>query len=322
MHLVSSMAFVGGTPWHGLGNQLAPKQPIEVWAKQAGMDWSIEEAEVRFVSGSAGSTLGSIHAFPEQKVLYRSDTKAPLSVVSRRFNVVQPREVLDFYRDLTEIGGFELETAGVLKDGKKLWALAKTGQSATLKGRDRVNGYLLLATAADGTMATTAQFTSVRVVCNNTLAIALGDSTGAVKVPHRSQFDAQTVKRQLGIAISNWDAFIARTKALSECNVNNTVAEAFLRRVLTYPAAGANTHVPATNDSAVKAVQELFAGRGKGADLASATGTAWGLLNSVTEFVDHQRRARSHDNRIDSAWFGAGATLKQKAWDEALKLVV
>ncbi|MDO3617310.1 DUF932 domain-containing protein [Ralstonia pseudosolanacearum] len=322
MHLVQTMAHVGETPWHGLGNQLAANQPLEVWARQAGMDWRIEEAEVRFVSGMAGSTLGSIHAFPEQKVLYRSDTKAPLSVVSRRFQVVQPAEIIEFYRDLVECSGYELETAGVLKDGKKLWALAKTGQSATLKGRDRVNGYLLLATACDGTLATTAQFTSVRVVCNNTLAIALGDSTGAVKVPHRSQFDAQAVKRQLGIAVSSWDAFMARTKALSECKVNDAAAEAFFRRVLTYPATGASTPVPATNDSAVKAVQELFAGRGKGADMASAAGTAWGLLNSVTEFVDHQRRARSDDNRRDSAWFGAGAALKQKAWDEALRLVV
>ncbi len=213
MHLVSSMAYVNEAPWHGLGNQLAANQPLEVWAKQAGMDWRIEEAEVRFVSGMAGTTLGSIHAFPEQKVLYRSDTKAPLSVVSRRYQVVQPAEIIEFYRDLTEAGGYELETAGVLKDGKKLWALARTGQNATLKGRDRVNGYLLLATACDGSLATTAQFTSVRVVCNNTLAIALGDSTGAVKVPHRSQFDAQAVKRQLGIAISNWDGFMARIKS-------------------------------------------------------------------------------------------------------------
>ncbi|KIX63355.1 DUF932 domain-containing protein, partial [Burkholderia pseudomallei] len=134
MHLVQTMAYVGETPWHGLGNPLAANQPLEVWARQAGMDWRIEEAEVRFVSGMAGSTLGSIHAFPEQKVLYRSDTKAPLSVVSKRFQVVQPAEIIEFYRDLTEVGGFELETAGALKDGKKLWALAKTGQSALLKG--------------------------------------------------------------------------------------------------------------------------------------------------------------------------------------------
>ncbi|TCK97125.1 DUF932 domain-containing protein [Paraburkholderia sp. BL9I2N2] len=323
MHLVQSMAYVGETPWHGLGNQLSPKQPIEVWAKQAGMDWNIESAEVRFVAGvtSATGSLGSIHAFPEQRVLYRSDTKEPLSVVSSRYQIVQPSEILEFYRDLTEVGGFELETAGVLKGGRKLWALARTGQSVSLKGRDEVNGYLLLATACDGTLATTAQFTSVRVVCNNTLAIAIGDNTGAVKVPHRSQFDAQAVKCQLGIAISSWDGFMARMKALAECKVSDTVAETFFQRVLTYPASGQNTPAPTTNDSAIKAAHALYAGRGRGATLPSASGTAWGLVNSVTEFVDHQRRARSHDHRRDAAWFGAGATLKQKAWDEAMKLV-
>ncbi|MFM0335033.1 DUF932 domain-containing protein [Paraburkholderia fungorum] len=324
MHLVQTMAYVNDIPWHGLGNQLAHNQPLEVWAQQAGMNWKIEESEVRFVAGNAG--LGSIHAFPEQKVLYRSDTRAPLSVVSSRYQVVQPSEILEFYRDLTEVGGFELETAGVLKDGKKLWALAKTGQSATLKGRDKVNGYLLLATACDGTLATTAQFTSVRVVCNNTLAIALGDSTGTIKVPHRSQFDAPAVKRQLGIAVSSWDGFMVRMKALSERKVTAESAEAYFRRVLTYQtgsASGAADKPNATtNDSAIRAVHDLFAGRGKGATLASASGTAWGLLNSVTEFVDHQRRARSEDHRRDAAWFGHGATLKQKAWDEALKLVV
>jgi phage/plasmid-like protein (TIGR03299 family) len=320
MHLVESMAYVGATPWHGLGNQLAPNQPLEVWAKQAGMDWQIEEAEVRFIAGTGG--LGSIHAFPAQKVLYRSDNKAPLSVVSRRYQVVQPREILEFYRDLTEVGGFELETAGVLKDGKKLWALARTGQSVLLKGRDEVSGYLLLATACDGSLSTTAAFVSIRVVCNNTLAIALGDSAGTVKVPHRSQFDAQAVKCQLGIAISSWDAFMGRMKALSECKVKPTSAEAYFKRVLTYPTSTAEGDpTTAINDRAIKTVHDLFAGRGKGADLASASGTAWGLVNAVTEFVDHERRARSEDHRRDAAWFGPGATLKQKAWDEALKLV-
>lgn len=322
MHLVSQMAYVGEQPWHGLGNQLTPKQPLEVWAKASGLDWKIEEAEVRFVA-AGNKSLGSIHAFPEQKVLYRSDTKAPLSVVSARYQVVQPAEILEFYRDLTVVGGFQLETAGVLKEGRKLWALARTGQSATLKGKDQVNGYLLLATACDGTLATTAQFTSVRVVCNNTLQIALGNSTNAVKVPHRSQFDAQAVKRQLGIAISSWDAFMARTKALSERKVSDSAAETFLRRVLTYSTPNvADRDALAVNERAIKAVGQLYAGRGKGADLASASGTAWGLLNAVTEYVDHHRRARSEDHRRDAAWFGQGATIKQRAWEEALKLVV
>ncbi len=323
MHLVSSMAYAGQQPWHGLGNKLAPNQPIEVWRQRAGLDWTIESSEVRFVSGNAGSSIGAIHAFPDQKVLYRSDTKAPLSVVSSRFRVVQPLEVLDFYRDLTEVGGFELETAGALAGGRKIWALAKTGHSGALKGKDTIKGYLLLATACDGTLATTAQFTSVRVVCANSLQIALGDTSGAVKVSHRSQFDADAVKRQLGIAVSSWDAFMARTKALAERKVSDSAAEAFFRRVLTYPATNpADQATLAVNERAIKVVGELFAGRGKGAQLISASSTAWGALNAITEYVDHHRRARSDDHRRDAAWFGAGAVLKQRAWDEALRLVV
>jgi len=312
------MAYANETPWHGLGNRLAPNQPLDVWAKQAGMDWHIESADVRFVASNDG--LGSIHAFPEQKVLYRSDTKAPLSVVSKRFQVVQPSEILEFYRDLTEVGGYELETAGVLKEGRKLWALAKTGQSVSLKGSDKVNGYLLLATACDGTLATTAQFTSVRVVCNNTLAIALGDSAGAVKVPHRSQFDAQAVKRQLGIAISAWDGFMARIKAMAARPVTEAAADAYLKRVLAAPTARPDDPVRVSERS-LKAVQELYAGKGTGSQLASSSGTAWGLLNSVTEFIDHRRRSYSDDHRRDTAWFGQGAAIKQRAWEESLKLV-
>ncbi len=316
MHLVETMAYAGEKPWHGLGNRLTTLQPIDVWKRQAGMDWNIEESEVRFITGS--QTVGAIHSFPEQKVLYRSDTKRPLAVVSKRFQVVQPEEVLEFYRDLTEHAGFELETAGVLREGRKFWALARTGQSATLKGKDQVNGYLLLATACDGSLATTAQFTSVRVVCNNTLQIALGDNRGAVKVPHRSEFNADAVKQQLGITVAPWNRFVAKMKDLVACPVDPDSVDGLLRRVLIYPGqAGAP---PVVNEQAVRSVRALYDGGGRGAQLVSSRGTAWGLLNSVTEYVDHHRRARSDDHRREAAWFGQGAQFKQRAWDELIQL--
>ena len=319
MHLVQSMAYVGEQPWHGLGTRLAPDQPLEVWAELAGMNWAIETADVQYISGHPFP--GSLHTYPEQKVLYRSDTKAPLSIVSSRYKIVQPTEILEFYRDLTEIGGYELETAGVLKEGRKLWALARTNQSITLKGHDTVNGYLLLATACDGTLATTAQFTSVRVVCNNTLAVAVAQGSGAVKVPHRSEFDAQAVKQQLGIAIAPWSSFSDYIKELANCRVAEKTVDSFLTKVFAYSTAGTEPGPPMVNGHVVKKVQALYARQGKGAELSSAKGTAWGLLNSVTEYVDHHRRAHSNDHRRDAAWFGQGALLKQRAWSEALKLV-
>jgi len=95
-HLIEQMAYVGQIPWHGLGNELTSNQPLDVWAKQAGLDWQIQESPVRFVT-NAGSPLGEILSYPDSKVLYRSDTKAPLSVVGNRFKVVQPEEILEFY---------------------------------------------------------------------------------------------------------------------------------------------------------------------------------------------------------------------------------
>ncbi len=319
-HQVQTMAYVGQTPWHSLGNALPRKQSIDVWAKEAGMDWQICSSPVRYMTEQAGS-LGSIMSFDDQKVLYRSDTKAPLSVVSDRYVVVQPRTVLEFYRDLTEISGFELETAGVLKAGKKFWALAKTGKESTLKGKDKVNGYILLATSCDGTLATTATLTSIRVVCNNTLTVALNGASSAVKVPHCTTFDGQAVKKQLGIAVSQWDGFMYRMKTLSERKVKSHESLNYFLNVLCHTDQPANTKGGLVNERALKRVQELYDGAGKGSEMDSAAGTAWGLLNAVTEYVDHERRARSTDYRLDSAWFGQGAALKARALDHAMQLV-
>ena len=325
-HQIEQMAYVGDTPWHRLGHRLQPKQPLEVWAEQAGMDWSIQETPVRFMTQPEGGSLQALESFPEQKVLYRSDSRAPLSVVSNRYQVVQPRAVLEFYRDLTEIGGYEMETAGVLKGGRKVWALARTGKQAVLKGSDTVNGYLLLATSCDGTLATSVTPTTVRVVCNNTLAIALDSTSNVIRVPHSTSFDADAVKRQLGIAIGQWDDFMYRMKALAERKVKSKEVEAYIQRVLYGPSKA--DEIPTPGDGvqsmprawAARKILELYDGKGRGAELAAARGTTWGLLSAMTEFVDHERRARSREYRLDSAWFGQGAALKQRALTHALEL--
>ncbi|WP_111859467.1 DUF932 domain-containing protein [Acinetobacter sp. CFCC 10889] len=344
-HQLEQMAYVGQTPWHGLGNQLSQNQPIEVWAQQAGMDWRIESANVTYMAqNERGQSI--LMPYEEQRVLYRSDTHAPLSVVSQRYQEVQPIEILEFYRDLTEQSGFELETAGVLKGGKKFWALAKTGQSTALKGKDVSNGYILLATACDGTLATTAQFTSIRVVCNNTLAIALkgqSSNAGVVKVPHSTKFDADKVKQQLGISVRAWDEHMYEMKQLSQRKVTQQDAAAYFdavfnntnlsiadqdesiiqyyRNVAQNPQSNPNKEKTEPNGRAMSKVMEMFNGQGRGASLSSAKDTAYGLLCSMTEFIDHERRAMSTDHRLDSAWFGAGAGLKQRGLEQALLMI-
>ena len=332
-HLIETMAYTGQTPWHGLGEHLPEQQPLEVWAEAAGMNWQIQESPVHYAIDNP-LNVSMFGTFDEQKVLYRSDTNTALSVVSNRYQVVQPMEVLEFYRDLTEQAGFELETAGVLKGGRKFWALAKTGHSTALKGNDVVNGYLLLATSCDGSLATVAMPTTVRVVCNNTLSIAVNNSENAVKVSHRSVFDADAVKKRLGVAVSHWDQFMYEMKVLSERKVSTKEANAYFETLLTQTTPQSSESTPSglrllkpstkpiiPNERAYKKLQAMYGGQGRGAELTAAKNTAWGLLCAVTEFVDHERQARSTENRLDSAWFGNGAQMKQQALEKALQLV-
>ncbi|MDS7932465.1 DUF932 domain-containing protein [Acinetobacter sp. V91_7] len=342
-HQVETMAFVGETPWHGLGNQLTRNQPIEIWAEQAGMDWRIESSNVSYMAkNERGQSI--IMPYEDQRVLYRSDTHEPLSVVSQRYKEVQPMEILNFYKDLTEQSGFELETAGVLKGGRKFWALARTGQSAALKGKDVSNGYILLATACDGTLATTAQFTSVRVVCNNTLSIAIrGQTSGedVVKVPHSTKFDADKIKQQLGISIKTWDEHMYEMKQLTQRKVTQQEAAAYFDAVFNNTSMSAidqeesiiqyylkaasidkkSNSKSEPNGRAMTKTMEMFNGQGRGAELSTAKDTAYGLLCSITEYIDHERRAMSQDHRLNSAWFGAGANIKQRGLEQALRMV-
>jgi len=128
------------------------------------------------------------------------------------------------------------------------------------------------------------------------------------------------VKRQLGIAVSQWDSFMYRMKTLSERTVKSHESMNYFLKVLCQTDSQVDPALGLVNERALKKVQSMYEGQGQGSELASASGTAWGLLNSVTEYVDHERRARSKEFRLDSAWFGQGAALKQRALDYALQM--
>jgi len=148
----------------------------------------------------------------------------------------------------------------------------------------------------------------------------LNGASSAIKVPHSTSFDPQAVKKQLGIAVSQWDSFIYRMKTLSERKVKSHEAMNYFLRVLCQTDSQVDLALGLTNERALKTVQALYDGKGHGSELDSASGTAWGLLNAITQYVDHEKRARSQEYRMDSAWFGQGASLKQRALDYALQL--
>lgn len=305
----TAMAYVGATPWHGLGQELTPNSPLDVWLKEAGLNYEIHGGEVM----AAMPDGQNIITMPSRKLLYRNDTREPLSIVSDKYRVVQPAEVMEFFRDLTEEHGWQMETAGVLFNGAKYWALARTGQELRVMGQDQVDDYMLLATSCDGTMRTLAKRTSVRVVCNNTLSIAQ-DGEG-IRVSHSSVFQPEKIKQELEL-VSGWKVFEDQVQQLAERKVTNMEAINYIVSLLGDPAK------PIEEQKSVQTmaqVLQLFDGRGKGSELRSSKGTAWGLVNAVTEYVDWHK-GNDLSRRLDSAWFGKASELKEKAFDLALKL--
>ena len=301
------MAFVGETPWHKLGQELEEGASIEQWQVAAGMDWSIERSPVRF------NAQGNDQIYSGQSVLYRSDDNTPLSVVSNRYKPVQPREVLGFFRDLVAENGFKIHTAGTLMGGKRMWALAETGKFGEVCKGDGIGGFLLLSTSCDKTLATTARFTTVRVVCNNTLTAAVNRDVNQVSFSDIQQFDHVAVKAQLGNAVESFGSFMEMAKHLQKAKLSAEEAKDFVSFLVATSVQLADEEYDVTTNRAYKKILALFNEEAKGIELVGHT--KWGMVNAVTEYYDHFNPTRSDDARLNSAWFGAGERAKNQALD-------
>lgn len=301
----NEMAFVGATPWHGLGQVLQEDASIEEWQIAAGMDWTVNSSPTQFVAN------GNNQIYARQNVLYRSDNNYPLSIVSDRYNPVQPKEVLEFFRDLVDENGFKIHTAGTLQGGKKLWALAETGKFAEVCKGDGVGGFLLLSTSCDRTLATTARFTTVRVVCNNTLTAAVNKNQNTVSFSHIQKFDHLAVKQKLGNAVESFGSFMLMAQVLQRQQMNSIQSSEFVKALVADVSQIKDPEYDLTKNRAYRKILSLFDCEAKGLSLVGHT--KWGMLNAVTEYVDHHNPSRSSDSRLNSAWFGSGDRLKSKA---------
>jgi phage/plasmid-like protein (TIGR03299 family) len=172
----------------------------------------------------------------------------------------------------------------------------------------------MLATSYDLSFSTLAQFTSVCVVCNNTLQQSFKNHSGRVTIPHMRDFDENQIKHELGVGLEQWQAFTQMCESLAAIKIDTVKACRTLEKVWQIE----DPDKPNPAHAHVSNVISLFQGRGIGADVRGQTG--WGLVNAMTQYVDQNKRARNQGNRLDSAWFGDGFNLKQRVVDETLLL--
>jgi phage/plasmid-like protein (TIGR03299 family) len=293
----AEFAYLEGTyVWHGMGNTFNASASLEEIRQKAGLDWTCESIRPEY------PWKGERFTVTDRVFQVRSDTGAALGIVSSGFQTVQPGDTIEFFRDLVESIGLQITTAGTLFGGRKLFASAYVGEQSMIDDRDRVRSYLLLSTALDGSMATTARYTTVCVVCNNTLTMA-NRGEAPVRVIHSAKFNADEAKKTLGVAPRSFDTFMENMRRLAEAPLSEDRALELTNKVFT------------TQDGpTVERVMDLYRGEGLlGVDLEGRHGTVWGWINAVTQFSDHDRRGMSDSHKLNSSLFGRADKNKSTA---------
>lgn len=298
--------------WHGLGAELEENLSIEEWKKASGLDWEVFESKVMYQS------IDGDHTFPDKRVLFRSDSKAPLSIVSNDYKIVQPGEVLEFFRDVTKLHDMKLSSAGSLFGGKRFWALAELGKEFEAVDGDKIEGNLLLVTSVDGSLSTQARFVSTRVVCNNTLTVAMGEgSKRVVKKSHHSVWDPQEVKIDLGLLDGAWATYMNNIKKMTQVQVSTEHARAYFEKKFYAP------DVLAENQGwgATKKVNELMNLFSNGAGSEFSKNTLWGIMNATTEHFTHGSGKRNASHQFWNSQFGSADTIKTEVYNDMNELV-
>lgn len=304
----AQMAYAGDVPWHGLGTKVpadvAPYQMMEI----AGLDWSVEKQRMVTSEG---------FAVPEKRALVRSSDNKVLDIVGKNWNPVQNEDAFNFFHDFVAAGDMEMHTAGSLKGGQIVWALAKVKESFTVFKGDEVESYLLFSNPHRFGQSIDVRFTPIRVVCNNTLTLSLNQKAeNAVKLNHKKVFNADEVKEMLGVASSKLDQYREMAQHLGQKKAKNeSVREYFNRLFPTHSKKEPEKGETVVDSRQTKRLMELLTEQ-PGAEYAP--GTWWNAFNAVTYFTDHER-GNDADARLQSAWYGQSKNLKLTALETALE---
>lgn len=309
---VAQMAYVGEKPWHGLGVEVPENTSASDMMALAGLDWQVKEVDT-FIEWEGQKVVTN------KKALVRDIDGHILTHIGENWKPVQNSEAFDFFHDFVEAGDMHMNTAGSLKDGRIIWALAKVNESFELfGGKDRVDSYLLFSNPHEYGKCIDIRFTPIRVVCNNTLTLSLGSATkNAVRINHRREFDADEVKQTMGIASSKMSKYKEMAEHLTQFRYNDTTLDEYLMTMFgTKTSKKGETEPQLTRTG--NHVKELMDTQ-PGAEFGE--GTWWQAYNAATYYYDHLA-GRSADTRLDSAWFGANQKNKVKALEKALEFAV
>jgi len=313
----TAMMYTGEVPWHHLGTKLDHPATAREAIEAAGLSYLVELKSLKTNDGQEVST---------RKATVRTDTNQVLGIVGNGYVPCQNSQCFGFLDSIVADGGLRYHTAGALGKGEKVWMLAKLPGNIRVKNSDDiVDKFLLLSSSHDGSAALRVYFTPIRVVCQNTLALAERRSQGqGVSILHKGDLQTKIKEAQeiLGLATRFYDDAEERINRLASYYPTPSQLSTYFKEIYPDPEEGKD-NTRATNIR--QELHRLFE-EGIGHDAPDIKHSSWMAFNAVTEFVDHIRPGRGTNDvdrasrRLDSIWFGSGARLKEKAWDLALQM--
>lgn len=316
----AEMAYAGQTPWHNLGTKVEGLQTAQDMLGHAGLLWTVSTTPLQTEAGKPISGFVGIR---------RDDKDIVLGVASDRYTPIQNTQAADVMDALATEGQAHVEVCGALDEGHRCWMLAQLPETFEVVKGDAVRPYVLLAWGHDGKHGLAAKLTPIRVVCNNTLTMALGDKwskSAEVYVKHtkNANIRLEEAQRALGLVRKQVEKTAEAYKLLAATDLTTGQARGYFGDVFPEPVlVDEKSHqekLARWNDHQEKLLKLYESG--VGSELAG--GTAWGAYNAVTEFVDHVypvlKSGEVSQTRQESVLFGSYNELKGKALTQALAL--
>lgn len=311
-HEIESMFFTGETPWHGLGVQLPEAPTTEAAIRAARLDWRVLTRPCATIDGVP---------VPAQATIRESDGRV-LGVVGPRYEPLQNQDAFAFFDPFLDAGEATLETAGSLRDGQRIWVLAKLKRDPVVivpQADDVVLRYLLLSNSHDGTLAVRVGYCPIRVVCANTMAMAHEHAASRlIRVKHRKgvKDTLDDVREAMNLASAEFEATADQLRRLAATPILSEDLRKYVKRVFDVQETGPDSE--AAGERLLARVVPLVE-QGRGNDVEGVRGTLWAAYNGVTEYLAYER-GRDAGVRLDSLWFGAAQRLNQRALSVALEM--
>lgn len=287
---LDTMMYVREKPWHGMGTMVQEAPTSADALRLSGLDWTVEQRPV-FLGGNP-------EPIKNYKANVRDKDGTVLGIVTDRYKVVQNSEAFAWTDDLIGGGEVKYETAGSLKGGRKIWLLAKM-PTAKVAGDD-VEPYMVFTNTHDGSGAVKVAMTPIRVVCNNTLNLALSTAKRSWAMKHVGDLSAKLdeARRTLELA----DRYMLCLDGQAQQLANVTVTDEKLEKILSEMFPCDPEKDTARKQNTVKQLKDEFMICYFMPDLARFRGTGWGVINAMADMVDHCKPRRNTKSYQENNW--------------------